>query len=157
DVFSDVISNCIFGVLGNLGRHANRFFREFYENVPLPAMLLMTVTLIFTTVRIKTPLFTFEPLLLSTIRYTAGTVARCVEGSAVVSQSVEQNRRNKAIRGNNMSAPENIRDSRDHVTLRRRVPRSALCSDANTSVRSRDSSLDSSHSRASSRSQSTPR
>ncbi|KIH56498.1 hypothetical protein ANCDUO_13322 [Ancylostoma duodenale] len=45
DVFSDVLSNSVFGVLGNLGRHTNRFFREFYENVPLPAMLLMTVTL----------------------------------------------------------------------------------------------------------------
>ncbi|VDO84398.1 unnamed protein product [Heligmosomoides polygyrus] len=60
DVFSDVISNCVFGVLGNLGRHTNRFFREFYENVPLPVMLLMTI---FATVRIKTPLFTFEPFL----------------------------------------------------------------------------------------------
>ncbi|ETN84624.1 SURF1 family protein, partial [Necator americanus] len=45
DVFSDVLSNSVFGILGNLGRHTNRFFREFYENVPLPAMLLMTVTL----------------------------------------------------------------------------------------------------------------
>ncbi|KAK6050739.1 hypothetical protein COOONC_11752 [Cooperia oncophora] len=99
DVFSDVISNSIFGVLGNLGRHTNRFFREFYENVPLPAMLLMTVTLIFATVRIKTPLFTFEPLLLSTIRYTAGTVARCVEGSAGVNQRAVQDHRRRAIRG----------------------------------------------------------
>ncbi|KAK6050741.1 hypothetical protein COOONC_11754 [Cooperia oncophora] len=157
DVFSDVISNSIFGVLGNLGRHTNRFFREFYENVPLPAMLLMTVTLIFATVRIKTPLFTFEPLLLSTIRYTAGTVARCVEGSAGVNQRAVQDHRRRAIREDGVAASENNRDSREHVTLRRRAPRSAICSNMNTSPRSRDSSLDSSHSRASSRSQSTPR
>ncbi|VDM54258.1 unnamed protein product [Angiostrongylus costaricensis] len=67
DVFSDVLSNSIFGVLGHLGRHTNRFFREFYANVPIPAMLLMTITLvstdcIFATVRIKTPFFTWEPM-----------------------------------------------------------------------------------------------
>ncbi|XGW09014.1 hypothetical protein V3C99_011376 [Haemonchus contortus] len=155
DVFSDVISNSVFGVLGNLGRHTNRFFREFYENVPLPAMLLMTVTLIFATVRIKTPLFTFEPLLLSTIRYTAGTVARCVEGSRSANERLEQNHRCRAIRENDASVQGSSKDFGDHVTLRRRTPR--ICSNMNSSPRSRDSSLDSSHSRASSRSQSTPR
>ncbi|VDM71706.1 unnamed protein product [Strongylus vulgaris] len=46
DVFSDVLSNSVFGVLGNLGRHTNRFFREFFDDVPLPVMLLMAIILV---------------------------------------------------------------------------------------------------------------
>uniref|UniRef100_A0A1I7XGP2 SURF1-like protein n=1 Tax=Heterorhabditis bacteriophora TaxID=37862 RepID=A0A1I7XGP2_HETBA len=80
DVFSDVISNSVFGVLGSLGRHTNKFFRAFYDEVPLPAMLLMTITLIFTTVRISTPLFTFEPLLLSITGHLSRAMIQCVNG-----------------------------------------------------------------------------
>lgn len=154
DVFSDVISNCVFGVLGNLGRHTNRFFREFYENVPLPVMLLMTVTLIFATVRIKTPLFTFEPLLLSTVRYTAGALVKCVEGL----QAIIQRSHPAAISECKTPVPiEASSISRERVTLRHRRPRAALCADMKQSPRSRESSLDSSQSFASSRSHSTPR
>ncbi|KAK5984715.1 hypothetical protein GCK32_001533 [Trichostrongylus colubriformis] len=122
-------------------------------------MLLMTVTLIFATVRIKTPLFTFEPLLLSTVRYTAGTVVRCVEGRTSANERVEQNQSNryKALQGEDVATPGNNRSSRNHVTLRRRTPRSAITSNISNSPRSiRESSPDSSHSRASSRSQSNP-
>uniref|UniRef100_A0A0N4WIN8 Chloride channel CLIC-like protein 1 n=1 Tax=Haemonchus placei TaxID=6290 RepID=A0A0N4WIN8_HAEPC len=104
DVFSDVISNSIFGVLGNLGRHTNRFFREFYENVPLPAMLLMTVTLQLLLDFCDSSLSSLFPVL-STIRYTAGTVARCVEGSRSANERIEQNHRYKAVRGSKLENP----------------------------------------------------
>ncbi|KAJ1346692.1 hypothetical protein KIN20_001579 [Parelaphostrongylus tenuis] len=84
DVLSDVLSNSIFGVLGHLGRHTNRFFREFYSNVPIPAMLLMTVTLILATVRIRTPIFTLEPMLITAIHYTADTVVRCIRSETTI-------------------------------------------------------------------------
>ncbi|KAL6736802.1 hypothetical protein Aduo_007111 [Ancylostoma duodenale] len=104
DVFSDVLSNSVFGVLGNLGRHTNRFFREFYENVPLPAMLLMTVTLIFVTVRIKTPLFTFEPLLLSTLRYATSSVVQYIDGPSEPPREARvQDAHRAGIRGNEES------------------------------------------------------
>ncbi|EYC01060.1 hypothetical protein Y032_0110g135 [Ancylostoma ceylanicum] len=104
DVFSDVLSNSVFGVLGNLGRHTNRFFREFYENVPLPAMLLMTVTLIFATVRIKTPLFTLEPLLLSTLRYATGSVVQYIDGPSGPPRDARvQDTHRAGIRGNEES------------------------------------------------------
>ncbi|KJH42591.1 SURF1 family protein [Dictyocaulus viviparus] len=83
DVLSDVLSNSIFGVLGHLGRHTNNFFREFYGNVPIPAMLLMTVTLILTTIRIKTPLFTMEPMFFSTIHYIVDKAAKSIDSTNV--------------------------------------------------------------------------
>ncbi|VDN27387.1 unnamed protein product [Cylicostephanus goldi] len=80
DVFSDVLSNSLFGVLGNLGRHTNRFFREFFDGVPIPVMLLMAIILIFSTVRIKTPLFTFEPLLLTSLRHATSSMIQYIDG-----------------------------------------------------------------------------
>ncbi|WKX98065.1 hypothetical protein Q1695_013619 [Nippostrongylus brasiliensis] len=155
DVFSDVLSSCVFGVLGNLGRHTNRFFREFYENVPLPVMLLMTVTLIFATVRIKTPIFTFEPLLLSTVRHTAATVARCIDGSRNQGDRLSPPRISCDSRKKNKQGIllESSSESRGRAVVRCRHRH--ITNGSETPPKSRESSLNSLAS--SSRSQSTPR
>lgn len=152
DVFSDVLSNSLFGVLGNLGRHTNRFFREFYENVPLPAMLLMTVTLIFATVRIKTPLFTLEPMFLTTVQYTIGTIVSCIASA----NAPASYRNDILVQGREeRNYVEEANHRRERTTLRRRRPYAALCVDMNESSQSCSTLPD--FSRSSSRSRSNPR
>ncbi|KHJ90986.1 hypothetical protein OESDEN_09155 [Oesophagostomum dentatum] len=155
DVFSDVLSNSVFGILGNLGRHTNRFFREFYENVPLPAMLLMTATLIFLTVRIKTPLFTFEPLLLSIVRNATGSMVRYIDGPSGRGTLTQETHR-PGIQGSETVGHLDMNRGRNALRQRRVKPHAAISASKDRSS-SRESSQESSISLASSRSRSLPR
>ncbi|CAJ0605682.1 unnamed protein product [Cylicocyclus nassatus] len=161
DVFSDVLSNSLFGVLGNLGRHTNRFFREFFDGVPIPVMLLMAIILIFSTVRIKTPLFTFEPLLLTSLRHATTSMIQYIDGPShgTRANAVEAHRPFIQVGDEDMQASDNHAINRGRNPLRhRRAKATAIpaVSSADTPL-PRESSLDSSPSLSSSRSRSLPR
>uniref|UniRef100_A0A158P819 Chloride channel CLIC-like protein 1 n=1 Tax=Angiostrongylus cantonensis TaxID=6313 RepID=A0A158P819_ANGCA len=154
DVFSDVLSNSIFGVLGHFGRHTNRFFREFYANIPIPAMLLMTITLILANVRIETPFFTWEPMFITTVHYTLDTIVRCIRSETTA-----------ACNGNEATIQRreepNYIEERDYrrgrAALRHRRPNAALCVDMRERPRSRNTLSAFSRSSSATRSMSNPR
>lgn len=46
DVFSDVLSNGIFGWLSTLGPHLNKFYRGLCEGIPLPYLILVFTSMV---------------------------------------------------------------------------------------------------------------
>ncbi|CAB3405523.1 unnamed protein product [Caenorhabditis bovis] len=80
EVVSETISGGVFAFLSGIGTHLNKFFRDLYEGAPLLAQIVMTVFLLLMVGRIRTPFFSYEPILLTFGRKTIGKMVAWLEG-----------------------------------------------------------------------------
>ncbi|PAV57724.1 hypothetical protein WR25_15845 [Diploscapter pachys] len=67
DALTDVLANTIFGFIANTAQHFNKFFRNFYHDLPIFVQAIMSIFLFLLIGRIRTPLFSYEPILFTAI------------------------------------------------------------------------------------------
>jgi len=139
DAFAVTLSNCIFTPLGFLGRHLNVFLKEYFEDSPLPVLLMKTVLLVVMVVllllftcgyRLRTWFWTLEPSGHSPLQTAAETIAAVAASNAQPAVEYEHrvtdNRATAAIAPKRIRTDVNCPSIPDRPALSRpRRPRSA--------------------------------
>ncbi|CAO4365415.1 unnamed protein product [Caenorhabditis nigoni] len=80
EVFSETISSGFFAFLSGSARHFNRFFRDLYDGAPVIAQIVMTVFLLMMVGTIRTPFFSYEPVLFTFCSSSIGKIVGWLEG-----------------------------------------------------------------------------
>lgn len=80
EVFSETVSSGFFAFISGSAKHFNRFFRDLYDGTPLIAQIVMTIFLIMMVGTVRTPFFSYEPILFTFCSSSIGKIAGWLEG-----------------------------------------------------------------------------